>query len=125
MWPAVLRVRPAALAVLLTVTVGSGLTGCANPARAPQGLGVIAGIAPICYGPGPSDNLHPIVTIRAVRADGTGRQIQVHVSNAHDHYRMTLPVGTYTISAYTGHVTAVIRARTTTTGVDLPQPSCS
>jgi len=111
------------LALLLPAGLMLGLMACSDPA--PQsGTGTIVGTAPLCYGPGPNMNLHPDVTIRAVRTDRATRKIHVQVANFHNTYRMTLPAGTYTISAYSGHVTAVVQANKTTTGVDLPQPGC-
>jgi hypothetical protein len=111
------------LALLLPVSLMLALTACSNHAPRP-GTGTIVGTAPLCYGPGPNMNLHPDVTIRAVRTDGVTREVRVQVANFHNRYRMALPAGTYTISAYSGHVTAVVQANRTTTGVDLPQPGC-
>lgn len=120
-WSRTARTGPA---LLLPAGLILGLTACtSNPAPEP-GTGTIVGTAPLCYGPGPNMNLHPDVTIRAVRTDGTTREIQVRVANFHNRYTMTLPAGTYTISAYSGHVTAVVHVNRTTTGVDLPQPGC-
>ncbi len=101
-----------------------GLMACTSSPTPQSGTGTIVGTAPLCYGPGPNTNLHPNVTIRSVRTDGTTREIHVWVANFHNRYRMTLPVGSYTISAYSGNVTAVVQANKTTTGVDLPQPGC-
>lgn len=114
------------VSALLPGSLMLGLTACSNgnPPTPHNGTGTIVGEAPLCYGPGPDTNLHPNLTIRAVRADGVAREIHVRVSNGHAGYRMTLPVGTYTISAYAGHVTAVVQANKTTTHVDLPQPGC-
>ena len=112
------------LALLFPAGLMLGLTACTSSPTPQSGTGAIVGQAPLCYGPGPDTNLHPNVTIRAVRTDGTTREIHVKVANFHSRYRMKLPVGTYTISTYSGHVTAVVQADKTTTGVDLPQPGC-
>lgn len=50
--------------------------------------------------------------------------VSLHVSNGQARYAMNLPAGVYTISTYSGPVTAVLRPNSTTGGVDLPQPGC-
>jgi hypothetical protein len=117
-------------AVLTSAGVAVGLAACAGSAPLatgptdPWGQGAIVGLAPLCYGPGADLNLHADVTIRAVRTDGAAHVIRVHISNRHHAYRMSLPVGIYTITSYSGHVTAIVRDHETTHGVDLPQPGC-
>jgi hypothetical protein len=112
-----------AVAAIALAGVGSVIVACGGSSPANE-TGVIAGQTPTCYGPGLNDNLEPVITIRAVRADGLARTIQVHTSNGHNGYRMTVPPGTYTVSTYSGHVAADVRANQTTTHVDLPQPGC-
>jgi hypothetical protein len=107
-------VRPfcAVLAALVACTASADQTG------------VVTGSAPICYGPGPNDNLKPIITIRAVRADGLSHAIRVRTADEHHTYRMTLPPGAYKISTYSGSVRVVVRAHNTTRNADLPEPGC-
>lgn len=104
------------------------LTGCASSSATSHArvtTGVITGQAPICYGPGPDTNLDPRATIRATPTDGGAPvTVVVRTSAAHHSYRLTLPAGAYTISAYSGSISAVVHARTTLNGVDLPQPGC-
>jgi hypothetical protein len=88
------------------------------------GTGVVTGLAPICYGPGPNTNLHPVTVIRAVRADGFSRAVKVHTADHHHTYRLTLPAGHYKISTYSGHVAVTVHLNAITPHVDLPQPAC-
>ena len=117
-------VAPSVIRTACLTGVIAALVACSGSSPA-RGLGEIVGRAPICYGPGPNDNLKPLITIRAVRGDGLVRTIQMHTSDGHNGYRMTLPPGTYTVSTYSGHVTTRVRASQTTENVDLPQPGCS
>lgn len=106
----------------------SALSGCAsssNSSHSSDRPGVITGQAPICYGPGPNLNLNLQTTIRATpKFGGASITVNVRTTNAKHSYRMTLPAGSYTISTYSGGVSAVVRAGQTLTGVDLPQPGC-
>lgn len=108
--------------VLTLLVAVMGTAACTS--HASKRTGTIVGSAPLCYGPGPAMNLHPITTIRAVRADGVSHTVRVHTSSGHNSYRMTLPPGTYTVSTYSVGVAAVVRANAVTSGVNLPQPGC-
>ena len=85
--------------------------------------GIVIGSAPICYGPGPNTNLHPLTVIHAVRTDGLSRTVKVHPDDFHHFYRLTLPAGQYKISAYSGHIAVSVDSGATTRA-DLPQPAC-
>jgi hypothetical protein len=115
--------RSAVTAVALVGVVVAALGACGGSSPSNE-AGSIVGQAPICYGPGPNDNLKPIISIRAVRADGLVRKIQVHTSSEHNRYRMSLPPGRYIVSTYSGHVATSVQPGQTTTNVDLPQPGC-
>jgi hypothetical protein len=95
-------------------------TGPAN------GNGVVTGSAPICYGPGPDLNLHPVLTIRAIPTSG-GSTIAIQVPNSAQHhaYRMTLPAGSYALAVPGDAPVAVtVDAGKTVSGIDLPEESC-
>lgn len=122
-----MRVRDLPLRVLATCGVAcvviAELAACTS-AGDDSANGTVTGAAPLCYGPGPNMNLKPITTIRAQRTDGLTRVITVHIANGHNTYRMTLPAGRYTISAYSGRIHVIVFPHDTTRHADLPQPGC-
>ena len=73
---------------------------------------------------GPNLNLSPITMLRAVRNDGLTRVVKVRTAADHDTYRLVLPTGTYTISAYSGHIRVVVRAHEVSRHADLPPGGC-
>ena len=86
------------------------------------GTGVVTGTAPLCYGP--NSNMAPITTIRAVRTDGLTRTAKVRTANDHNTYRLVLPTGAYTISAYSGHIRVIVQAQKVSRHADLPPGGC-
>jgi hypothetical protein len=110
------------MTAVIAIGLSSVISACTGSRARQSDDGAITGTAPVCDGPGL--NRHPNVTIRAVRTDGLTRVEHVRVATFYARYRMTLPWGTYTISADSGHVSAVVRPGVTVRGVDIPQPPC-
>jgi hypothetical protein len=99
-------------------------TGCTH--AGPSGRGVVSGLAPLCYGPGPNLNLSPTTVIHAMpKSGGPVSSIRVTTNKKQRTYRITLVPGVYTIGVAGGRTTTVtVKAGKTLTGMDLPQLGC-
>jgi hypothetical protein len=99
--------RPAVPAVLAAAALAVWLTGCSHPAKSPPPLvqphpevtvqAVVNGYAAPCAGAISTGDLPVRVIVRQHGKIVAARTVRY--STDHDRYRISLPAGTYTISA--------------------------
>jgi hypothetical protein len=108
---------------VLLVVLSASLAACTS--HSAHGYGVVAGSAPVCYGPGPEANIAPTHTVSAAPSGGGSTISMTVVTNeAHHAYRMSLPAGAYKIGVPGDpSVEVTVRPGVTQT-VDLPPENC-
>ena len=109
--------------IVLLVVLSASLAACTS--HSAHGYGVVAGSAPVCYGPGPEANIAPTHTVSAAPSGGGSTISMTVVTNeAHHAYRMSLPAGAYKIGVPGDpSVEVTVRPGVTQT-VDLPPENC-
>jgi hypothetical protein len=119
----------AVVLILAAVSVVAAVTLSRNHAQPARhgGTGIVTGQAPVCYGPGPDDNLHPHITIHAVAIkSGQSRSVTFRNSDRYHTYRIRLEAGTYRLHAqHDAAITVTVQAGATLRHADLPIEACT
>jgi hypothetical protein len=116
-----LRAEPVVVATIAVLTGAAALAGCSGQ----QPDGTVAGTMPVCFGPGPHDNLSPSTGLYVYR-HGKVVDSPTFVTNDRLHfYRLTLPAGTYSLAVHGGRaVRTTIEQGHSTHGPDVPGLAC-
>lgn len=86
--------------------------------------GVVTGVVPLCYGPGPDMNLTPTLVVVATQQGSTTATVTVPATRAARTYRLSLPPGAYAVRAGSWPSVAVTIRAGGTSVVDLPGGVC-
>jgi hypothetical protein len=112
-------------AALLTavVTLAASAAACSAASR---GRGEITGAVPLCYGPGPHDNLTPEVTVFVRQHGQLVAQGRFESNDTHPHrYSFSLRPGTYSLTSSSDRRAITVQVRSgEKTHKDLPEPGC-
>ena len=96
------------------------LAGCSGS----DGSGLVQGMLPLCYGPGPGMNLTPTVVVEVRGSAGLVRRETFTADEQDRHYQLRLPAGEYQLTAVGASDMSVNVHEGTTTYADFPQRGC-
>ena len=116
-----LPVSARASAVSAVLVLSAALVGCSSS----HGVGTVTGSAPTCYGPGPGDNLTPVLTIDVRQGNRLITSGKFPSSSQSHRYHFTLAGGTYEIATAPGGkpINVTVEAGHTVRA-DLPNLAC-
>lgn len=102
-----------------------GITAVGACTQAPAAPGTIAGVLPLCYGPGPDLNLLPTAEVKVYLRDHLVATKTFRADMQHRKYTFTLPPGSYELELPSVRqvITASVRSGSVTKA-DFRQLNC-
>jgi hypothetical protein len=86
--------------------------------------GFLRGRLPLCYGPGPDNNLTPTLAVSVIHNGETVIDVTLPATNAANSYHFSLPPGGYVVRAGKWSTRQVEVRTGAVTIADLPDPGC-